>query len=413
MNKKVYGQKYYLIAMSAFLILFFSSSPAFSRMITQIIPTVTITEEYSDNYFQTNENKFEEYITSYGLGFSVGFLQKTSKIYLAYNPKYKDYRYLDERDGFEHIASFDGEFNPTKHTSINAHVAYTSASQDDNEEEYAGDTWENTAQIIANHQMTKNTDITFSQSYSHTFDQDERTGTYKEHTVNETSGGITNQFGPKDTMGMNFLYEFDDYKNSDEDEYTLYRPSAFITYWMTPLNGLDSAISYENKQFDDSYNDIETYEGHIRYLRKYSKHFDGYVKYRHYYSDKDSGDHTIYHPSAGFDWQTSEDSRVSLGLGVLFQKWENRKDSTDPFLDIDAYKTYRFKRGSLTLTGASGYSESTGEDINQGFSTYYQAGVDLNYQLLKRLSSNLYGSCKFDDYHGSSSGNGGGSDTIT
>jgi hypothetical protein len=396
------GQKYIIVFLSVLLTLFLSCSISFSRTMTQIIPTVTITEEYSDNYFQNNNNKQEEYITSYGLGFSVGFLDKTNEIVLAYNPEYKDYKNLDDRDGFAHNASLDGEFNPSKHTNILAHLAYTSDSQNDNEEEYQGDSWENIASLSATSQLSKNTEVSLSQLYTNSYDQQERTGTYKEHQENITNAGISHQFGKKDKMGLSFLYAFDDYKNSDEDEYTSYNPAAFITYWMTPLNGVDSNISYENKDYDDATNDIDIYEGHIRYLRKYSKHLDGYVKYRHYYSDEDSGDHTIYHPSAGFDWAVSEDSRISLGLGILFQEWEDGDDSTDPFIDLDMVKTFNFsKRGSLTLTGSSGYKESGEEDIDQGFSTYYEAGFDLDYQLLKRLSSNLYGSYKVNDFQGS------------
>lgn len=395
-----HGQKYAKVLISALLIFFLFCSPLFSRTMTQIIPTVTITEEYSDNYFQTENNRLEEYITSYALGFSVGYLSKTNEIYLAYNPEYKDYKELNNRDGFEHNASLDGDFNPSKYTNIKAHLAYTSASQDDTGEGFRGDSWENTVSLSATSQLSKNTDTYLSQLYTNSFDQDVRTGTYKEHEENQTNIGISNRFGEKDEMGLNFLYAFNDYKNSAEDEYIKYRPSAFITYWMTPLNGLDSKIYYEKKELTDETKNIEIYEGNIRYLRKFSKHFDGYLKYRHYFSEEDSENHSIYHPSAGFDWIVTENSRISLGLGVLFHEWDNRESSTDPFIDLDIYKTFDFsKRGSLTFSGSSGYEESSGEDINEGFSTYYQAGLDLNYQLLKRLSSTLSGSYKVNEFH--------------
>ena len=401
-----YGQKYITIFITVFLIFLTSCSSSFSRTITQIIPTVTITEDYNDNYFQTQNNKQEEYITTYDLGFSVGFLDKTNEIYLEYHPEYEDYKNLDNRDGFVHNATLDGDFNPSKHTNINAHLAYTSDSQNDNEAAYQGDSWQNSASLSGTSQLSKNTLVSLSQLYTNSYDQNVRTGTYKEHQENSTNAGITHQFGKKDKMGLNFIYAFDDYKSSDEDEYTRYSPSAFITYWMTPLNGLDSNISYENTTYENSINDIQIYEGDIRYLRKYSKHLDGYLKYSHYYSDEDAGDHTIYNPSAGFDWQMTEDSKISLGLGVLFQEWENEKNSTDLFLDLDMYKTFNFsKKGSLTLTGSSGYEDSGGEDINQGFSIYYQAGFDLNYQLLKRMSSNLSGSYQVNDYQGSNDNN--------
>ena len=396
MEKVLNRQKYITIVISALLSLFFFCPSSFSRTITQMTPTLTITEEYSDNYLKTENNKQEEYITSYGLGFSVGFLNKKNKIYLAYNPEYKDYKNLDDRDRFEHKASLDGEFNPSKHTSISAHLAYAGHN-----DKLAGTSWQNTASLSGTSQLFKNTDFNFSQSYSNSFDQQERTGDYKEHDVNKTSAGISRQFGKKDRMGLNFLYDFDNYKNSDADEYTKYSPSGFITYWLTPLNGLDLNLAYEKTNFDNSYNDIDTYSGYIRYLRKFSKHFNGYLKYRHSYSDRDSGDHHIFHPSAGFDWEVTRDSGISLGLGVLFHNWDNNNDdSTDPFIDINAYKIFNFsRRGSLSVTGSSGYSESGDQAASLGYTTYYKTGFQLTYQLQKRLSSNLFGSYKLNEFH--------------
>jgi hypothetical protein len=395
-------EKPIIIFLTIFMAMFFVCPVSFSRTITQIMPTLNITEEYSDNYLKTDTNKQEEYITSYGLGFSLGFLNKKSQIYFAYDPKYKDYKNLDNRDGFEHNLSATGHFTPSKFTTVNAGLSYTSTSQDT---DYAGRTWENSADISGSSQLTKNTDFHFSQSYSRKFDQQLRTGTYREHDVNKTSVGIGTEFGKKDRAGLDFSYEFDNYANSDADEYTKYRPSGFVTYWFTPLNGFDSNLSYEQTDFDqNSVNDIDTYEGYVRYLRKFSKHFNGYIKYRHLYSERDSGDHNIFHPSVGFDWKVTKDSGISLGAGVLFSRWTNNavySDSTDPFLDIDAYKTFNFsRRGSLSITGSSGYTEAGEDAASLGYNIYYKAGFRLSYQLLKRLSSNIFASYKRDEFSG-------------
>ncbi len=386
------------LIISVVLSALFFSTPVFARMVTQMTPTLTITEEYSDNYFQDADNTQEEYITSFGLGFSVGFLNKTSKIYLGYNPEYKVYKNLDDRDGLYHNASLDSEFNLTKYTNLYANLAYTSDS--DNE---AGNSWENTASISGDSQLTKNTGVNLSQTYSRSYDQQDRTGDYSERETHRTSAGISNQFGEKDRMGLNFIYQFNDYDEQDEDAYKEYTPSGFITYWLTPLDGIESNFSFEKKDFENptsNNDDMDTYEGDIRYIRTYSKHFDGFVKYRHTYSQRDSGDHTIYHPSVGFDWDVTEDSGISLGIGVLVSEWDNdNDDSVDPFLEIDAYKVFDFsRRGSLSITGSSGYDESSDDAASLGYHVYYRAGFQLNYKLQKRLSSYVNGSYQTEDY---------------
>ena len=368
--------------------------PVRAGMITQITPTVTITEEWTDNFLKSQDDTREEWITTYALGFTLGFLEKTRQIFLSYDPEYKDYKNFDERDSFDHNGTFQGRFQLSKHTNFDVDLGY-----DGHKGNNQGESWEHTASALFSSQLTKHLNFSIDQDYSKRFDEQERTGEYKEHEVNTTTVAVINEFGEKDRMGLDFSYEFDDYKEPDRDEYDEYNTSGFLTYWMTPLNGIDSEISYKNRELNDPNDDLEEYEGFIRYLRKFSRQLDGYIKYRHYLSQKSEGDHTIYHPSAGFDWEVTRDSGISLGLGVLFHDWEDGDTSTDPFIDLDVYKIYDFSRqGTLTLSGSSGYKENTGENINRGFSIYYKAGFDLDYQLQKHMSSNLYGSIRYDDY---------------
>lgn len=376
--------------------LFLQVSLVHARMITQLTPTLTVTQEYNDNYFQTENNTFEEWITSYELGFTMGFLNKKSQVYLKYNPEYKDYKNLDERDGLVHNASLDANFQPTKHTTIKADLAY-----DGNDGNNEGDSWEHSAGASIDSQLTKTLKGYVSQSYSKSYDQQLRTGDYKEHQTNKTSTGIKKTFGEKNSTGFDFLYEFDEYDNSDADEYTSYQPSAYLKYWFTRLDGMETNIEYEDKDFDSgSENDYDTIEGDIRYIRKFSRHLDGYIKYRHYLSDRTDGDHTIYHPSVGVDWDITEDSGVSIGIGVLFHEWDNENDdSQDPFIDLNAYKIFNFSpRGSLSITGSSKYDEGDEEAASLGFNITYRAGFSLDYRLTKRLNSNLYGYYKLQDF---------------
>ncbi len=397
MQPKTRPPKKITVLLSAVFVFFLLCPVTHARVVTQIMPTLIISEEYSDNYFQDSDNEQEEFITSVGLGFSVGFIERKYEVYVSYNPEYQFYQNLDDRDGLYHNLSLDGAFRLTKKTNLNTRLAYTT----DNDEQ-AGESWENSAFAALDTQLTKRTSAYVSQSYTNSFDQQVRTGDYNERNVNRTAAGFTNQFGERDRMGLNFTYEFNEYEDSNADEYTEYSPSAFITYWLTPLNGIASNISYEKTDFDNASSDIDTYRGDIRYIRSFSRHLDGYVKYAHTYSDQDEGDHHIFHPSVGFDWQVTEDSGISLGIGILFSRWDDdspNEDATDPFLEMNAYKVWNFsRRGSFSITGSSGYGEYNEDAASLGYSIYYQAGAQLNYQLLKRLSSNLFASYQRDEF---------------
>ena len=367
-----------------------------ARMVTQIVPTLTVTEEYTDNYFQTGTDPFEEWTTSYELGFSVGFLNKRSQIYLEYNPEYTDYKNLNERDGLDHNASLSAACQVTRHTSAKADISY-----DGHDGNNTGESWEHSASASVDSQLTKTVKTSLGYDYSNSFDQQLRTGEYKEHQTNKASASIRKAFGPQNSIGANFSYETDDYKNSDVDEYESYEPSAFLNYWFTRRDGFETNLEYEDRKFDTAAgNDFETIAGDIRYIRKFNRHLDGYVKYRHYISNKKDGDYVIYHPSAGVDWGITEDSGVSIGAGILFYDRDNDNgDSADPFLDLNAYKVFNFSpKGSLSIIGSSSYGESDDEAASLGYNITYEAGFSLSYMLARRLSSQLFGSYKLQQF---------------
>lgn len=363
-----------------------------ARMITQIVPTLTITEEYKDNYFKTETDTFEEWITSYELGFSVGFLSKRNKLYLEYNPEYMDYKNQNERDGLAHNASLSAACQVTQHTSAKADISY-----DGHNGNNTGESWEHSASASVDSQLAKTVKTSLAYDYSNSYDQQVRTGDYKEHQTHSASTSIRKAFGPRNSMGANVSYETDSYKDSDADEYKRYEPSAFLNYWFTRMDGIETNLEYEDKTFDSiDGKDYQTIAGDIRYIRKFTRHFDTYIKYRHYVSDREDGDHIIYHPSVGFDWDITEDSGVSIGIGMLFHDWDNENgNSTDPFLDLNVYKVFNFSpKGSLYITGSSSYDESGEEAASLGYNMSYQAGCYLNYMLARRLSSHLF--CSYE-----------------
>ena len=111
-------RKSLLISTVLFYSVLFSPGMAVSKTVTQLVPALTISEEYSDNILKESSNEQEEFITSYKLGFSVGFLNKKNKIYLNYEPEYRDYSKFNDRDGLRHNVALDAEFRPTKFTQI-------------------------------------------------------------------------------------------------------------------------------------------------------------------------------------------------------------------------------------------------------------------------------------------------------
>ncbi|EMS79266.1 hypothetical protein, DUF2320 [Desulfotignum phosphitoxidans DSM 13687] len=366
-----------------------------ARTVFQVIPVLSVTEEYQDNYFSTHTNKQEEFITTYALQFTAGILEEKHRLYLSYSPEYKDYRNLNDRDRLGHYVTLTGEINPARHTDLIYGLVY-----DGDSDNLEGESRRHQAYVSGISQTGKATRLTYGHQYEDRFDRQSRTGDYKEHTRNTSRAGVHHQYGPKNHVRVTFLYEFDSYENPDPDAYTRYEPAGYVSYWFSPGYGMDANLSYEDRDFDDTFDYTRTLSGDIRFIKTVSKTFDTFVKYRHSYSETQDLTHHTFHPSVGFDWQVTEDSGISLGVGALFHDWSNHdNDSVDPFLDIDAYKIFSFSpRTQLSLTGISGYAASGDQASSLGFTTYYQAGAQLSHLLFKQVTSNLSAALRRDEY---------------
>jgi len=381
----------------SFIFVFICLSSTYARVVKQLMPTLTISEEYSDNYLQTDTNKTEEYITSIELGVSLGFLEKNHQLYFNYNPMYKKYDKLDQNDGLDHNIGMDGTWMPSKRSSILYGIDYTKTDAD-----RIGESVQSTGDFRWDYSLTKNTTMFFSENYSQHFDQQATTGNWREYDISNTSAGFKNQFGENNFWGLNYTFSFTEYDESSSDDFTSHKPEAYFGYWFTPLYGIDSNLSFETIDYDlSSTQDKDTYAGDIRLLRKINRHFNVYVKYRQTYTEQSLGDHETYHPSVGVDWKPTEDTGINLGAGVIFREYDDQTNYTKEqvFIDLDVYKIFNFSpRGTLSLTGSSGYGEVDEEAASLGFNIYYQAGATFTYQLTKHLSSDMSASYKIDEF---------------
>ncbi len=199
---------------------------------------------------------------------------------------------------------------------------------------------------------------------------------------------------------MTFLYEFDSYEKKDPDAYTRYAPAGYVSYWFTPKLGMDTGLSYDYRDFNDTSEYARSVSGDVRLIRSLSKTFDTYVKYRHTYSETKAYTHHIFHPSAGIDWEVTPDSGISAGAGILLHDWsDDQGDDMDWFLDLDMYKHFNFSPATtLSVTGISGYDTAGDEAASLGFTTYYQAGARLTHQVTRQLSTFLTGAFRMDEY---------------
>ena len=350
----------YIFAALFFLIItFIFTIPGFCAK-KQFTPSVSITEKYTDNFHQTQNNKDDEFSTQYKAGFSFGVIDKQNSLFLEYSPQYTDYM---DQDGH--------------------------------------DSWNHTASLNAVLQKSKNTRFTFSDSFNRSLSRTVRTNSFEKHDTNTATAALNHQFGKKDSYNLSYTYTFDDYDNANQDEFKTHRPSAYLAYWFSPQFGIDLNASYSKTDYEISSDNLETLKGDLRFIKKINRHLGAYVKYAHTHTDQNTGDHVVYNPSAGLDWQPTDDSSIVIGGGVLFQKYENNSndDSEKLFLEFDIYKNFSFsKRNNLSVTGSSSYNDIDDEASSLGFTISHRIGFLHSYKLTKKLTSEVNGSYNLSDY---------------
>jgi len=326
----------------------------------QFTPLITITEEYTDNFNRTQNNKDDEFSTQYQASLSFEVVGKQNSFVVDYRPSYTDYMDKNEYDSWNHSISLDAVLQPSK-----------------------------------------NTILTFSDSFDRSLSRTVRTNTFEQHDTNTGTATLRHQFGINDYFSLTYTYAFDNYDIPNQDEFKSHRPSAYMMYWFTPQFGLDLNAAYSKTDYEISTNDLETLQGDVRLIKKINPHLDAYVKYAHTYTEQTGGNHVVYNPSIGFDWNPTEDSGIALGGGVLFQAYENNPDADSErfFLEFDMYKNFNFsRRNTLSITGSSHYNDINEDAASLGFAINYQAGFLHTYQLTRRLSSELRGSYNLSEY---------------
>jgi len=348
----------FTVWVSLFLIVLLTP-PAFSAQ-KQFTPLVTITEEYTDNFNQTRNNKDDEFSTRYQAVLSFEVIDKQNSFIIEYSPDYIDYMDKNEYDSWNHSVSLNAVLQPSK-----------------------------------------NTILTFSDSFDRSLSRTVRTNTFEKHDTNTGTASLRHQFGRNDYFSLSYNYAFDNYDTANQDEFKTHRPAAYIMYWFTPKFGLDLNASYSKTEYEISTNDLETLQGDLRFLKKINPHFNAYVRYAHTYTEQTAGDHVVYNPSIGFEWNPTQDSGIVLGGGILFQEYENNSDADSErfFLEFDIYKNFVFsRRNTLYITGSSRYNDISEEAASLGFTINYQAGFLHTYRLTRRLSSELRWSYNLSEY---------------
>ncbi|MGP8330800.1 MAG: outer membrane beta-barrel protein [Methanosarcinaceae archaeon] len=351
---------FFLIATCAILSF---TSPSFGFQAT-FTPGISFSEEYTDNHYRTNNNKEHEYITTISPSFKAQILEKTGGAEIFYKPSYVVYDKFDENNILRHSANLSGWAEIAKNFRLNVSDSFVYTEEPDTEE-----------------------DATIRKSR-------------EPYYTNSAGLNLTCQFGESDSFKLGYLHSILENEDSDIEDNERHNPSIAITYWFIPRQlALETNVSYTRGELEIS-DDFDNWTGNVKLIKKFAKHFRGFIQYTHTYMDYqgDSKKYQIYDPSIGIDYTIDQDTHLSFSVGYFYQDREESEAESGPSISGNLGKSWTFKRGSINFTGSSGYDETYFGAENLGFDIFYQAQYNASYSFTKHIRGNISSSYRRDKY---------------
>ncbi len=355
------------------------------------LPEMTFSETYSDNIFLDPDNEEDDFITAVGVSLTGAVLWPTAGLELNYTPSYNWYAQNSEEDYWRHAARFAGwkEYRRNTRFEFRNSFLYTQDPADSSDVVDAGDPL--SRPDIESDRNRRGLDIYYTNvseaSVSHVFGADD-----------QVSGGLR----------YSIRREVDSpAEDEDSDESDIWEPFAGFAYWFNVRWGVEGNGIYSHRDFKDR-NDREEYTGNARLIRQFGRRLGFFVDYRHTYLDFDldaddepESDYNIYAPSAGIRYQIEENAQITIGLGHLWQRFEDNEISDDQegfFVNSEIFKTWPFHRGFVTLLGSSGYGIDDAGTEDLGLNIYYEGRATTGYNFTTRIAGDLFAGYRWDDY---------------
>ena len=350
---------YLFLAVYAFLL------PAISNAEYKILftPSISVDSEYTNNVNLSDDNEESDYITTISSEFAFEVSKRSKGVIISYEPGYSIYG---------------------KNTSYN--------------------TLRQNAQFLSWTNISEKTKFEFKDFFRYSEEpiSEEDTTVRKgrePYYTNSAGINLSHQLGKSDIISMGYIYSILENKDPDIEDNAKHNPSMSYSHKFNPYLSLDTSVSYTMGDFEES-DDFDNLNGSLVLTKNFTKYFDGSIRYSHSIMDYKGAteDYMIYDPSIGINYIIDEDTSISLNLGYFVQDREKSDNESGLTVNGNIGKTWSFKRGSVNITGSSGYEESYFGAESLGFDIFYQAKTKATYAFSRYISGNIDGSYRNDNY---------------
>ncbi len=343
---------------------------------TTITPSLTVSEEYTDNVDRDATSERDDFITVISPGIRIDVAEPRHRASLSYSPGFAFHHRDSDNDYVRHNADalFSAQLSKQTDLTVTDRFLRTEEPRTSGDEE--------------------------SEVYGEWIDPTLRRG--RKTWYSNTAGvSLQHRFGKEDSFGIGYrhrLVENDDPLLEDSQRHT---PWVRLSHWFNRSFGMDTDLSYERGLFEsDTQDDMEQYQGTVRAIHRIDPHFQWFLRYTHTETDYDglTPDYTIYDPGVGFSWTIAEDTTLELDVGYFWQERDGTNEESGLSFKGNLGKTWRIKKGSFRLSGGSGYEEASYGAESLGLDIYYQAQAAASYDFTRELSLIANASYRYNKY---------------
>ncbi|MGV8048750.1 MAG: outer membrane beta-barrel protein [Anaerolineaceae bacterium] len=362
------------------LVLFLCSCSGYR---STVLPRVTIGEEYTDNLDLTHSNRQSDFISTVSPGITYALTRETKALTLAYDPSFAYYARGTDGGGdlaTRHAAELTAWNQFARHSRVDFRDLYTMTDDPTS-------TLEPT--FVRTDQPSPPIDTTIRRSR-------------ESYSTNFANAGFRHDFGRNDSVTLNYTHTILINDDPTIEDNTTNVPALGLTYWFSPRYGIDLRARYTRGDYSvqegtpsDSIN--ETFLS-SRFLRRLSPHFDVFLQQiltdTDY--DGDTPDYRIYDTTAGVDYHLSETVFFTLSGGYFYRTGDEGDPVSGHVLRGDMAK--RFSRGSVRLSGGSGYDQAFFGAENLGFTKYDEAALAGTYEFSRLMVGEASASYRRSEY---------------
>jgi hypothetical protein len=346
-------------------------------------PRASTSLEYTDNLFLSQENKESELITVVSAGFTLALLEKNMGLEISYDPSYAFYNDFDENDSWRHNARLLAWSDLAKNTKLEFSNRFLLTEDPLGEDE-----------LIIDDQVIIPGDTTIRRSRN-------------EYYTNTAILRLNHKFGFNDIVYAEFIHSIlrnDDTGIEDNDRY---QPTVGLNYWFSNQYGLETRAEYTRGNFsqDTEFEGIPTenfdnWSGSLKFINMLTRNFSLFAQYAHAYRKYDGDfddDYHLYSPSAGFQYNVSEDLYFTFALGYFYQDFDRDDKEDGLFGSGEIHKSWKYKRGSITLVGLAGLDQNDFGAQRLGLERFFSVRADAQYNFTRDLVGNVFGNFHYSD----------------